>query len=82
MKSVTQKIKFRPELFWDVDPKSIDPQEHAEYIIERILDFGYDNEVKWMWDFYPKDLIERVVKHSRAIFPFTKSLWNQLVTTT
>lgn len=35
-------MRFRQSLFWDVDPKTIDPKKHAQYIIERILDFGYD----------------------------------------
>ncbi|OGE92807.1 MAG: hypothetical protein A3C85_01580 [Candidatus Doudnabacteria bacterium RIFCSPHIGHO2_02_FULL_48_21] len=76
---VKRKIHFRPSLFWDVDPKTIDPKKHAEYIIERILDFGFDREIKWMWNFYPKSLISKTVKNSRAIFPFTKSLWLELV---
>ncbi len=74
-------IKFRPELFWDVDPETLDPDKHAEYIIERVLDFGTDGEVKWMWNYYPKELIANVVRNSRAIFPFTRSLWNQLIKT-
>ncbi|GEM_PF-6176582 len=39
MKKRIKKIPFRQELFWDVDPKTIDPKRHARYIIERILDF-------------------------------------------
>lgn len=72
-------IKFRPELFWDVDTKTIDPQKHAKYIIERVLEFGYDNEVSWVWRFYSKDLISETVNRSRGISPFTKSLWMELI---
>jgi len=72
-------IKFRPELFWDVDPKTIDPKKHARYIIERILDFGYDDEVKWVWHFYSHDIISRTVKDSRVLFPQTRSLWRNLI---
>lgn len=35
---------FRQALFWDVDPKTIDPEKHAVYIIERVLDFGNKND--------------------------------------
>jgi hypothetical protein len=72
-------IKFRPELFWDVDPKTIDPKKHAQYIIERILDFGQDKEVRWLWHFYPKQMISYTVKNSRVIFPQTKTLWQEMV---
>ncbi len=42
-------MKFRQSLFWDVDPKTINPKKHARYIIERILDFSHDDEVRWLW---------------------------------
>jgi len=31
---------FRQSLFWDVDPKTIDPEKNAKYVIERVLEFG------------------------------------------
>ena len=68
-------IRFRQSLFWDVDPKTIDPKKHARYIIERILDFGQDNEMQWLWHYYPHELIRKVVKKSRGIHPQTRALW-------
>jgi hypothetical protein len=78
-KKTRKLIKFRPELFWDVDPKTINPRRHSRYVIERILDFGNDKEVRWMWEYYPKRLLSDTLKKSRVIFPFTKSLWQELV---
>ncbi len=52
-------MEFRQSLFWDINPKNIDPQKNAQYVIERILDFGTDKEVKWMWDYYDKALIKK-----------------------
>ena len=72
------KIHFRQSLFWDVDPKTIHPKRHARYIIERILDFGNDKEVKWMWHMYPRSLIRDVVENSRVIHAPTRSLWTLL----
>lgn len=74
----TSKIKFRQSLFWDVDPKTIHPKKHARYIIERILDFGNDDEVTWMWHYYPRELIKNVVKKSRALHAQSRSLWKLL----
>lgn len=68
-------IKFRQTLFWDTKPKNINPQKNAQYIIERILDFGNDKEVKWLWDYYNKPLLKKVVKKSRCLRPETKNLW-------
>lgn len=68
-------MKFRQELFWDVNPKKIDVKKNAKYIIERVLDFGNDKEVRWLWNFYDKKLLNRVVKTSRNLRPRTKKLW-------
>lgn len=69
----------RQSLFWDVDPKTIDPQKHAKYIIERILEFGRDTEVRWLWHTYSKTLLRDVVRKSRVLRPRTKVLWNALL---
>lgn len=69
------KIRFRQSLFWDVDPKTIHPKRHARYIIERILDFGNDREIRWMWYYYPHGLIRDVVEKSRVLHPQTRPLW-------
>ncbi|OHA65909.1 MAG: hypothetical protein A2672_00560 [Candidatus Wildermuthbacteria bacterium RIFCSPHIGHO2_01_FULL_49_22b] len=71
-------IRFRPSLFWDVDPQTVNPNKHARYIIARILEFGRDNEVRWLWNAYPTALIRDVVKKSRVLRPRTKVLWEVL----
>lgn len=68
-------MRFRQSLFWDVSPKTISPKRHSRYIIERILDFGTDDEVRWMWHFYPHTLIRDVVKKSRVLHAQTRPLW-------
>lgn len=69
-------IKFRQTLFWDVNPKTIDPQKHAKYIIERILEFGKDEEVRWMFQYYPRELIRDRVQNSRGVLsPMSKNFW-------
>ena len=74
-------MKFRPSLFWDVDPDKIDLQKNAPYVIERIADFGRDDEVRWMWKFYDKALMKKVVAKSRSLRPETKALWTLLLQT-
>jgi hypothetical protein len=72
-------MELRQSLFWDTDPKTIDFKKNANYVIERILDFGKDEEVKWMWEFYDKDLLRDVVNNSRSIRKDTKNLWSLLL---
>ncbi|MDP3882660.1 MAG: hypothetical protein Q8Q48_01235 [Candidatus Staskawiczbacteria bacterium] len=70
-----EKIKFRQTLFWDVNPKNIDTKKNAQYIIERVADFGNDKEARWVLDFYDKRLLKRVILKSRCLRPETKILW-------
>lgn len=77
-KKTVPKMPRRASLFWDVDPKTLHTQKHATYIIERILDFGTDREVQWLWRIYPRPTIRRVVKTSRVLHPKTRALWTAL----
>lgn len=66
---------FRQSLFWDTNPKNIDPKKNAQYIIERVADFGHDNEVRWVLDYYNKNLLRKIIAKSRCLRPETKTLW-------
>ena len=66
----------RTSLFWDVDPASVDPDKNAVYVIERILDFGYDKELEWLSHYYPESVIREVVENSRVLHDKSRSLWN------
>lgn len=72
-------MEFRQALFWDTNPSKIDTEKNAEYIIERVLDFGHDNEVKWVRSFYDKALIKKVVENPRKLMPDTKTLWRLIL---
>lgn len=77
-KAKKKVMRFRRSLFWDVDPRTIDPKKHARYIIERVLDFGDDQEARWVYKTYPRRFIHEVAKTSRALHPQTKVLWQTL----
>jgi len=70
-----EKIEFRQTLFWDVNPKNIDTKKNAQYIVERVADFGNDKEVRWVLDFYNKKLLKKIIAKSRCLRPETKLLW-------
>ena len=64
-------------MFWEVDPKTIDLRKNSAYVIARILDYGRDAEVRWLWRTYPRKLIKSVVKRSRVLKPRTHNLWRE-----
>lgn len=74
-----ESMKFRQALFWDVDPKKIDVEKNAQYVIERIFDFGNDKEVRWLWNFYDRNLLREVLKKSRCLRPETRALWTLML---
>ena len=76
--SIKPKIKFRQSLFWDIDVSRVDPDKNPDYVIERILDFGHDDEVRWMWGYFDHRLVKEVAFTSRVITPQTRSLWTLL----
>lgn len=74
-------MKLRESLFWDTNPDKIDLKENAQYVIERVLDFGRDDEVRWLWNHYDKALMKKIVERSRSLRPETKALWTLLLKT-
>lgn len=75
-RKVPSRMPRRASLFWDVDPKTIDPKKHARYIIERVLDFGTDGEIRWLVHHYKPTTIRKVLREPRvALHPRAKALW-------
>lgn len=76
-KKPPKKFYFRPSLFWDIDVKTLDPQKHAAYIIERILQFGTDTELRWLVRQYKQGTIKKIMERSRGVLlDKTKNLWS------
>lgn len=74
---IIKEVRFRQSLFWDVDPKTIDPKKHARYVIERILELGNDKEVSWMVHYYQPRTVKKVLVQSRGVLhDKTKALWS------
>lgn len=58
-KKSKKAIKFRQTLFWDVDPKKIDPDKHAKYIIY------YPREL----------IRDRIINSRGVLSPMSKNFW-------
>lgn len=73
-------MKFRQSLFWDTNPKWIDTEKNAQYIIERILEFGRPEEVRWLFRWYSRDEIKKVLDLPRVqLSPKSKNLWSLIL---
>jgi hypothetical protein len=62
-------------LFWDVDFCTLDLKKYKNFVIERLLQFGRPEHVRWVLDFYEKEDIVETIKKSRKISKKTANFW-------
>ncbi|HEY4180402.1 MAG TPA: hypothetical protein VGM90_26345 [Kofleriaceae bacterium] len=64
-------------LFWDVDPASLDLQEHVAYVMERVMVRGTWAAMKWLLAAYPAVTIRKFLESSRgrALPPEVIAFW-------
>lgn len=80
MKEKVSRLPLRTSLFWDVNPKTIDLQKHARYVIERILEFGNESEVRWMLNHYSHRQVRRTLDAPRGVLhKKTKTFWSMVL---
>ncbi len=73
MEKVNIKSLFRPSFFWDAD--EIDADQHAAYVIARILDYGGFDDIGVLRKLYPDEKIIEVIRTRRGLFPKTGKYW-------
>jgi hypothetical protein len=66
--------RFRP-LFWDTNLSKIHIKRNARYIIERVLEFGNMDAVKWLQKVYPLQTIIDLLNMSRIITEKSRNFW-------
>jgi hypothetical protein len=70
LKNLTKK-KY---LFWDVS--KIDPYKNAEFIIQRILQFGDIDDLRWALNFYGEEKIKEIfLKVKRKLDKKSLNFW-------
>ncbi|MBI5810440.1 MAG: hypothetical protein HZB21_04540 [Deltaproteobacteria bacterium] len=62
-------------LFWDTDPRGIDLKKNARYVIERVLELGGLDAIRWVQRFYPTRLIIETIEASRKITTKSRNFW-------
>ena len=72
-------MALRKSLFWDTNPSKIDLRKNAQYVIERIADFGNDKEARWAINHYDKSQLTKVIAQSKRLRPRTKALWTLIL---
>jgi hypothetical protein len=63
-------------LFWDTDPGSLDSSLHAAAIIERVLEMGDLQDMRWLQLRYAGTAIAQVLALSKGLSPRSRTFWN------
>ncbi|MEA2092551.1 MAG: hypothetical protein U9P61_01095 [Patescibacteria group bacterium] len=66
----------KQSLFWDVDLKEIDPENHKNFIARRIFGRGDLEDLNWAIDFYGLDLLKDIfLKEAHKIDYKSQNFW-------
>lgn len=53
--------KFRKSLFWDADVKTLDWEKHKRWIIQRVFEYGNDEEINALIEHYGNKTVKEVL---------------------
>lgn len=70
--SIPQEFK---RFFWDTKFSDLHLEQHKMFIIERLLEEGNSNAIRWLLNVFPSHDLEHVVCTSRRIRAKTASFW-------
>lgn len=68
---------FSQNLFWDVHCSEIDPEQHAAFLIRRVLEYGSLRDWNLLKELYG---VERIVEIARTLRTLDKRALSFLVT--
>ena len=65
--------RFTPNLFWDADLSKLSMDESANYVIQRVLEYGQMNDWRLINQYYGLDKIVEECKQMRTLDPICLS---------
>jgi hypothetical protein len=64
-----KKIKFSENLFWDVDERELDMEQHPAFVIQRVLDYGVWEDWTQIRSYYSMQTIKDAAMNFRTLEP-------------
>lgn len=75
----SRKKKVSPEFlrkyFWEINFYKFNPEKRPEYTIERLLEYGNFEALRWMFRTFPEEKIKEVLKTTRALSLRSANFW-------
>lgn len=66
---------FLKKYFWDVEFEKIDFDNRKTYILKRILEYGDEKAICWMWRSFKKEEIKNALCNSRGYSLKSANFW-------
>lgn len=66
---------FLNKYFWDVEFEKIDLQNRRVYVLRRILEYGDEKAVAWMWKNFEKSEIKNTLSNFRGYSQKSANFW-------
>jgi len=67
--------KFLKKYFWEIRFKELDLQKCRVYILRRILEYGDEEAVAWLWRNFKKSEIKNVLFNYRGFTKKSANYW-------
>lgn len=67
--------EFLREYFWDVEFDKINFKNRKVYILKRILEYGNEKAITWMWGNFKKSEIKDTLSNFRGYSLKTANFW-------
>lgn len=69
---------FLKKYFWDTKFTEIDEIQNSRYVIERVLEYGDKEALRWLFKNYPSSEIKEVVSKTRFLSLRSLFFWASL----
>lgn len=76
MKKLPESLK---KYFWDVEFEKIVLEKRRVYVLRRILEYGDEEAVSWMWKNFKKSEIKNVLSNYRGYSQKSANFWALLL---
>lgn len=70
---------YLKKYFWDTDFERLDLSRSKVYILKRILEYGDEEALAWMWKHFQEGEIRRVLVDCRGLSRKSASYWAHLL---
>ena len=69
------KPEFLKKYFWDIDFDKINLETRKTYVLKRLLEYGDENAVDWMWKNFKKRDIKDALSNFRGYSQKSANFW-------